>query len=148
MSHQEIEIEDEKLKEVKNWLKPKSVCDIQVSLGFANFYQRFIQDFNKIIRLLTLLLKIISLIGLSTILQLLIDAADEDEFGESNSNKTNLSKPSTSKKSTRASYLIFKGTKKDDNNSKKGGGSIKKCVKATKGSNYLTPDNKKAFNHL
>ena len=39
---QEIQIEDERIKELKNWPEPKSVYDIQVFLGFANFYQRFI----------------------------------------------------------------------------------------------------------
>ena len=27
----------EKIKIIKDWLKPKLVCDIQVFLGFANF---------------------------------------------------------------------------------------------------------------
>ena len=32
----------EKKDAIKNWPKPKSVCDIRVFLGFANFYCRFI----------------------------------------------------------------------------------------------------------
>ena len=37
-----VQIENERIKVVKNWLKPKSVHDIQVFLSFANFYQCFI----------------------------------------------------------------------------------------------------------
>ena len=47
-----------KTKIVKNWPEPKSVQDIWVFLGFANFYQQFIQNFNRIIVLLTLILKV------------------------------------------------------------------------------------------
>ena len=32
----------EQIKVVKKWPKPKSVRDIQVFLGFANFYWQFI----------------------------------------------------------------------------------------------------------
>ena len=44
---------------VKEWPKPKLVRDIQVFLGFANFYQQFIQSFSKIAILFTSILKII-----------------------------------------------------------------------------------------
>ena len=37
-----IRMKDKQIKEVKNWPKPKSVQDIQVFIGFANFYWRFI----------------------------------------------------------------------------------------------------------
>ena len=46
---------------VKDWLKPKSVLNIQVFLGFTNFYWWFIQSFNKIVVLFTSKLKIIGL---------------------------------------------------------------------------------------
>ncbi len=39
VSHQGIQIEEEQIKAVRNWPKLQSVCDIQVFLGFANFYQ-------------------------------------------------------------------------------------------------------------
>ena len=35
-------MEDEQIKAVKNWLEPTLVRDIQVFIGFANFYQYFI----------------------------------------------------------------------------------------------------------
>ena len=42
---------------IKKLTKPKSVQDIQVFLGFANFYQQFIQGFSKIATPLTSMLK-------------------------------------------------------------------------------------------
>ncbi len=43
-----IKIEEERIEAVKAWAEPKSVRDIQVFLGFTNFYRRFIKDFSKI----------------------------------------------------------------------------------------------------
>ena len=51
-------MEAKKIEVVKDWPEPKSVCNIQVFLGFANFYQRFIQGFSRIAALLTSMLKI------------------------------------------------------------------------------------------
>ena len=45
-----ISMDKEKIKAVTEWEPPKSVHDIQVFLGFANFYRRFIKDFGKITR--------------------------------------------------------------------------------------------------
>ena len=42
VSAQRVQIEDERIKAVRNWPEPKSIRDIQVFLGFANFYWRFI----------------------------------------------------------------------------------------------------------
>ena len=50
-------METEKIEVVKDWLEPKSVYNIQVFLGFTNFYQRFIQGFSRIAAPLTLMLK-------------------------------------------------------------------------------------------
>ena len=50
-------MEVEKIKVVKDWPEPKSVQDIQVFLGFANFYRRFIQGFSRIAAPLTSMLK-------------------------------------------------------------------------------------------
>ena len=141
-------MEDERMEPVKNWPEPKSIYDIQVFLGFANFYGHFIYGFNKISRSLTSKLRTTNFIGLSIISQLLIDAGNKDEVGKSGGNKTNLSNPSISKRSTGADYLIFKGIKKGGNNLKRGGGNTKNCIKAAKGFNYLILDPKKAFNHL
>ena len=42
---------------VKIWPKPQSVQNIQLFLGFANFYKRFIKNFSRIATLLTLILQ-------------------------------------------------------------------------------------------
>ena len=52
-----INMKAEKIEVVKNWLEPKSVYNIQVFLGFANFYRQFIQGFSRIATLLTSILK-------------------------------------------------------------------------------------------
>ena len=54
----DINIETKRIEVVKKWPEPKSVRDIQVFLGFANFYRQFIQGFSKIAAPLTLMLKI------------------------------------------------------------------------------------------
>ena len=88
-----------------------------------------------------MILRTISPIGLSIILQLLIDVTNENEISgvKSDGNKTNLSNLSATKKSTRAGYPTSEGAKK-------GGGNTKKSVKAAKGFNYLILGAKKAFN--
>ena len=50
-------MEDEKIKAVEQWSQPKLVRDIQVFLGFTNFYWRFILGFSRITAPLTLMLK-------------------------------------------------------------------------------------------
>ena len=49
----------QKIEVVKNWPKPKLVYNIQVFLGFVNFYWQFIQGFRRIVAPLTLILKTI-----------------------------------------------------------------------------------------
>jgi len=38
-----------KVEGIMSWLMPKHMKDIQASLGLANFYHHFIQDFSKIV---------------------------------------------------------------------------------------------------
>ena len=89
-----------------------------------------------------------NLTGSSIILQLLIDAANKNEFGLSGGNKTNLSNPSALKRSIVAGYPTLGSGKKGGDNLKRGGSNTKKSIKTAKGSDYLTSDTKKAFNHL
>ena len=51
-------MEVERIEIVKDWLEPKLVYNIQVFLGFTNFYRQFIQSFSKIAASLTSMLKI------------------------------------------------------------------------------------------
>ena len=50
-------MEDKRTKAVKSWLEPKSVQDIQVFIGFVNFYWHFIQRFSKFAAPLTSMLR-------------------------------------------------------------------------------------------
>ena len=68
---------------MKNWRKPKSMRDIQVFLGFANFYWRFIQSFSKIARPLTSMLRTSSATRLLKNSLLSMDVAEVDEIGVS-----------------------------------------------------------------
>ena len=86
------------------------------------------------------MLRILTSISLLTILQS-IDVANENKVSECVGNRTNLSNPSVLTRSTGADYLISGGAKT-------GGGNTKKGVKAARGSDYLTPATKKAFNRL
>ena len=43
VSSKGIRMEDKKIKAVKRWPEAKSVRDIQVFLGFANFYRQFVK---------------------------------------------------------------------------------------------------------
>ena len=56
-----ISIKAKKIEVVKDWPKPKSVCNIQDFLSFANFYWQFIQGFSKIAAPFILMLKITGL---------------------------------------------------------------------------------------
>ena len=58
-------MEAKKIEMVREWLEPKSIWDIQVFLGFANFYRQFIQGFSKIAAPLTSMLKTIRLPNVS-----------------------------------------------------------------------------------
>ena len=57
VSSKGISIEAEQIEVVKKWPELKSVQDIQVFLGFANFYRQLIQGFSRIAAPLTSILK-------------------------------------------------------------------------------------------
>ena len=48
ISEQGIEMSEKKIEEVRNWVVPRKVKDVQKFLGFANFYRQFIQGFAHI----------------------------------------------------------------------------------------------------
>ena len=48
VSHENIQMEEKQIKVIRDWPEPQSVRDIQVFLGFANFYRQFIQRFNRL----------------------------------------------------------------------------------------------------
>ena len=72
-------MEEEQIEMVNNWPEPKLMRDIQVFLGFANFYQRFIQSFSKIAEPLTSMLKTSSVTRSLKNLLSSMDVAEVDE---------------------------------------------------------------------
>ena len=121
---QGVRIEDEQIKAVKNWPKLTSIRHIQMFIGFANFYQHFIQSFNKIAALLTLILKIT---GSSKKSAPRVFRAGNNKVVGGGGNETvmNLSKNKKSRKSTQVPI-----------------------IRATEEPNFLTSNAKKTFNHL
>jgi len=43
-----VTMSDRKVKSVQNWAHPRSVKEVQIFIGFANSYRRFIKDFSKV----------------------------------------------------------------------------------------------------
>ena len=46
----QVKMEQEKIKIVKEWKMPIKIKDVESFLGFANFYQHFIQNFSHTAR--------------------------------------------------------------------------------------------------
>jgi len=53
ISPQGLQMDEEKIRTIKEWKEPTNVKGIQSFLGFANFYRRFIQDYSWITTPLT-----------------------------------------------------------------------------------------------
>jgi len=47
---EQVKMEQEKIKAVKEWKTPTRVKDVKSFLGFTNFYQRFIYNFSHTAR--------------------------------------------------------------------------------------------------
>ena len=124
VSSQGIRMEDERIEVVRNWPEPKSVQDIQVFIGFANFYQRFIQGFSKIAVLFTLMLKTTRSLDLAARL-----GTNDDKVvgGGSKADDQNLSKSKKSK-------IVKSG--------------VQTRLGAMGEPTFLTPSVKEAFNQL
>ena len=60
VGRQGIRMDYKRVEAVTQWPQPKSVQDIQVFLGFVNFYRRFIKGYLHITHPLTELLKMSS----------------------------------------------------------------------------------------
>jgi len=52
-----VTMSDRKVKSVQDWAHPRSVKEVQIFIGFANFYGRFIKDFSKVCKPITEMLK-------------------------------------------------------------------------------------------
>ena len=61
ISRNSIRMEEKRIDAIKKWSEPELVWDIQVFIGFANFYRRFIKVFSRTAASLTAMLKITGL---------------------------------------------------------------------------------------
>jgi hypothetical protein len=52
-----VSMEKSRVAAIQEWPQPESVRDVQVFIGFANFYRRFVRDFSAIARPLTCIMK-------------------------------------------------------------------------------------------
>ena len=82
-------MKNKKIEIVKNWPKPKSMKNIQVLLGYANFYQRFIQGLSKLAGPLTLMFRT-TLSQSAENLPLSMNGAEDAEVGSRTSSTTRL----------------------------------------------------------
>ena len=57
ISAEGVEMDQEKIETVLEWVAPETVKDIQSFLGVVKFYQRFIEGYSKLIHPLTDLTK-------------------------------------------------------------------------------------------
>ena len=57
VSTTDVSMEKDRVATIQGWPTPKSIKDLQVFLGFANFYRRFISHYSAIARPLTSVLK-------------------------------------------------------------------------------------------
>ena len=52
-----IKVDEEKVKAIQDWSKPTSVGNVKSFHGLANFYRRFMEDFNRLTTPLTEVIK-------------------------------------------------------------------------------------------
>jgi len=52
-----IEMQQEKVEGVLNWLAPRNIKEVQKFLDLPNYYRRFIKDFARIAALLHVLVR-------------------------------------------------------------------------------------------
>ena len=52
-----VRMEEDRIEAIRSWPEPRSIRDIQVFIGFANFYRRFIEGFSRKTAALTSMIK-------------------------------------------------------------------------------------------
>ena len=127
---QGIKIKEKKIEVVKDWPEPQLVRDIQVFLSFANFYRKFIRNFNKITASFILMLRTIDIEALNT--QAIENKRNRDALASTDSSGSvdrDIKNLSFVVKSAKSKKLIF--TKANSS-----------------GTDFLTIGAKEAFIHL
>ena len=140
VSSKGISMEVKKMEVVKEWPEPKSVQDIQVFRGFANFYWRFIQGFSRIAAPLTLILKTAAPPERST-----SEKVGNSEGGNGVDGGMEIAKKSGKLKSQKT-FKSRKSTKSGKNSSKNGNSPNFDATGS--GPSFLTLKARSAFNRL
>ena len=110
-------MEAKRIEIVKNWPEFKSIRNIQVFLGFANFYWQFIQGFSRIAVPLTSMLKTIGLPN--------EPAFSKNNGSKSASNRNNNSRPTSRKNNGDSEVNRFGDSRNCMEHAKKSGKSSK-----------------------
>ena len=134
-------MEVEQIEVVKKWPKPKSIQDIQVFLGFANFYWQFIQGFSRIAAPLTSMLKTVASLERSTSKKVGDSEGDDGVDGgvvdiAKKSGKLKDQKTSKSQKLSKSGKNLSKS------------GNSPNFGATESGPSFLTPKARSAFNCL
>ena len=74
-------MEEKQIKAVCDWPEPQLVPNIQIFLGFTNFYQQFIQGFSKLAAPLIFMLKTTSTVGPTASIEVRDENPEKDSQG-------------------------------------------------------------------
>ena len=150
VSFKGINMETERIEVVKKWPELKLVQDIQVFLGFANFYRRFIQGFSRIAAPLTSMLKTTILLEKLTPKRLGVGDGKVDGFSVGGNDVEHAKKSGKLFKSGKSKS---KKTSKSRNSAKSGkklskNGNSTNSDATEDGPKFLTPNARTALNRL
>ena len=142
----------EQIEVVRKWPKPKSVQDIQIFLGFANFYCQFIKGFNKIAAPLMSILKttiLSQMLSANEVLDARVLAADKvDDVGGSGDRLSDRLKRVEPKTRRSESQKSSKSQKLAKSKKLSKSGNLPNFDVENSGPSFLTPKARITFNCL